>query len=143
MKKKLLSFRKLDVMKKSTLGNGYSVKALRIGLIELNMRVSNRKQQRCKLYETLYAMKILYHLPSVLKAMKSRKTFVFIKSYCQVLDEKGKIIATSIKIGNLYHLNYAEKQQAAHAVAKSSSNDAKKRFRIDILLILEQRICRN
>lgn len=44
--KKFVDFRKLNVAEEITVGDGYSVEALEIGTIELNMNVSDRKQQK-------------------------------------------------------------------------------------------------
>ena len=52
-----INFTKLDVAEDITLGDRHSAKALGKGTVELNMSVFDGKQQRCRLYETLYVPK--------------------------------------------------------------------------------------
>ena len=70
------------------MSDGYSLETLGIGTVELNVSVSNRKQQRCRLYETLYVPKQSYNLLSVSRATSSGKSFTFTESCCQLLDKK-------------------------------------------------------
>ena len=62
--------KKLDKAEDITFGDGHSVKAFRIGTVNLNVRVSDEKQQRCRLFETLYVPKLSYNLLSVSKATR-------------------------------------------------------------------------
>ena len=49
---KFINFPKLDEAEDLTLGDGHSVEVFGIGTVELNGSESNKKQQRCRLYET-------------------------------------------------------------------------------------------
>ena len=69
--------KKLDKAEDITLGDGHPVKAFGTGTVDLNMRVSDKKQQRCRLFETLYVPKLSYNLLSVSKATRSGKSFTF------------------------------------------------------------------
>ena len=53
-----INMKKLDKAEDITLGDGHSVKAFGIGTVDLNVRVSDEKQQRCRLFETLYVPKL-------------------------------------------------------------------------------------
>ena len=75
---KFIIMKKLDKAEDITLGDGHSVKAFGIGTVDLNVRISDEKQQRCRLFETLYVPKLSYYLISVSKATRSGKSFTFI-----------------------------------------------------------------
>ena len=98
MKKK-----KIDKAEDITLGDGHSVKAFGTGTVDLNVRVSDEKQQRCTLFETLFVSKLSYNLLSVSKATRSGKSFTFTESCCHLLDEKRNVVATGSKVGNVYY----------------------------------------
>ena len=49
---KFINMKKLYKAEDITLGDGHSVKAFGIG-VDLNMRISDEKQRRCRLFETL------------------------------------------------------------------------------------------
>ena len=53
---------------------------------------------------------------------------VFSDHGSNILDEKGKIIATAIKFWNLYYFNFEEKQVSANAAATCSNKDTKEEF---------------
>ena len=74
---KFINMKKLDKAEDITLGDGHSAKAFGIGTVDLNARVSDEKQQRCRLFETLYVTKLSYNLLSVFKATRSGKSFTF------------------------------------------------------------------
>ena len=71
--RKFINFKKLDITEDITLGDGFSVEALGIETIELNISVLDRKYERCRPYETLHAPKLSYNLRSVSEATKSGK----------------------------------------------------------------------
>ena len=83
---KFINMKKFGKAEDITLGDGHSVKAFGIGTIDLNLRVSDEKQQRCRLFETLYVLKLSYYLLSVSKATRSGKSFTFTESCCHFLD---------------------------------------------------------
>ena len=89
---KFINMKKLDKVEDITLGDGYSVKAFGIGTVDLNVRVSDKKQQRCRLFETLYVPKLSYNLLSVSKATRSGKSFTFTESCYHLLDEKQNAV---------------------------------------------------
>ena len=74
---KFINMKKLDKAEDITLGDGHSVKAFGTGTVDLNVRVSDEKQLRSKLFETLYVPKLSYNLLSVSKATRSGKSFTF------------------------------------------------------------------
>ena len=98
---KFINMKKLDKAEDITLGDGHSVKVFGIGTVDLNVRVFDEKQQRCRLFETLYVPKLSYYLISVSKAFRSGKSFTFTESCCHLLDEKRNVVATSSKVGNV------------------------------------------
>ena len=75
---KFINMKKLDKAEDITLGDGHSVKAFGIGTVDLYVKVSDEKQQRCRLFETQYVPKLSYNLLSVSKATRSGKSFTFI-----------------------------------------------------------------
>ena len=74
---KFIHFTKLDVAEDITQGDRHSIEALGIGTVELNVSVSNKKQQRCRLYGTLYVLKLSHSLLNVPPATRSEKSFPF------------------------------------------------------------------
>ena len=117
--------KKLDKAEYITLGDGHSVKTFGIGTVDLNVRVSDEKQQRCRLFETLYVPKLSYNLLRVSKATRSGKSFTFTESCCHLLDEKRNVVAIGSKVGNMYYLNYIDEQGTTHAATICSSGDTK------------------
>ena len=89
------------------------------------MSESKRKQERCRLYETVYVPKLSHNLPSVSRATRSGKSFTFTESCCQLLDEKQRIVATGSKVGNKYYLNCIKGQGATHTATACSSGNTK------------------
>ena len=79
---KFINMKKLEKAEDITLGDGHSVKAFGIGTIDLNVKVSDEKQQRCRLFETLYVPKLSYNL------LRSGKSFIFTELCCHLLGEK-------------------------------------------------------
>ena len=71
--RKFINFKKLEITEEITHGDGFVVEALGTGTIELNISVSDRKHQKCRLYETLFFLNS-YNPLSVSKATKSRKS---------------------------------------------------------------------
>ena len=122
---KFINMKKLDKAEDITLGDGHSVKAFRIGTVDLNVRLSDEKQQRCRLFETLYVPKLSYYLLSVSKATRLRKSFTFTESCCHLLDEKRNVVATGSKVGNIYYLNCIDEQGTTHAATICPSGDTK------------------
>ena len=57
-----INLKRLEIAEEITLGDGYSVEALGIGTIELNVSVPGRNYHKCRLYETLYIPKLSYNL---------------------------------------------------------------------------------
>ena len=122
---KFINMKKLDKVEDITLGDEHSVKAFGIGTVDLNVRVSDKKQQRCRLFETLYVPKLPYKLLSVSKATRSGKSFTFTESCCHLLDEKRNVVVTGSKVGNMYYLNCIDEQGTTHAATICSSDDTK------------------
>ena len=56
---KFINMKKLDKADDIILSDGHSIKAFGIGIVDLNVKVSDEKQQRCRLFETLYVPKLL------------------------------------------------------------------------------------
>ena len=126
---KFINMKKLDNAEDITLGDGPSVKAFGIGTVDLNPRVSDEKQERCRLFETLCVPKLSYNLLSVFKATRSGKSFTFTESCCHLLDEKRNVVATGSKVGNMYYLNCIDEQGTTHAATICSSGDTKEEIR--------------
>ena len=122
---KFINMKKLDKAEDITLSDGHSVKAFGIGTVDLNVRVSDEKQQRCRLFETLYVPKLSYNLLSVSKATTSGKSFTFTESCCHLLDEKRNVVVTGSKVGNMYYLNCIDEQGSTHAATICLSGDTK------------------
>ena len=120
---KFINMKKLDKAEDITLDDGHSVKAFGIGTVDLNVRVSDEKQQKCRLFEILYVPKLSYNLLSVSKATRSGKSFIFTESRCHLLDEKRNVVATGSKVGNMYYLNCIDEQESTHAASICSSGD--------------------
>ena len=87
--------------------------------------MSDEKQQRCRLFETLYVPKLSYNLLSVSKATRAGKSFTFTESCCHLLDEKRNVVARGSKVGNMYSLNCIDEQGITHAATICSSGDTK------------------
>ena len=122
---KYINMKKLDKAEDITLGDGHSVKAFGIGIVDLNVRVSDEKQQRCRLFETLYVPKLSYNLLSVSKVTRSGKSFTFTESCCHLLDEKRNVVATGSKVGNMYYLNCIDELGTTHEATICSSGETK------------------
>ena len=122
---KFINMEKLDKAEDITLGDGHSVKAFGIGTVDLNVRVSDEKPQRCRLFETLYVPKLSYNLLGVSKATRSGKSFTFTESCCHLLDEKRNVVATGSEVGNMYYLNCIDEQGTTHTATICSSGDTK------------------
>ena len=125
---KFINMKKLDKAKDITLGDGHSVKAFGIGTVDLNVIVSDEKQQRCRLFETQYVPKLSYNLLSVSKATRSGKSFTFTETCCHLLDEKQNVVATGSKVGNMYYLNCIDEQGTTHTATICSSGDIKEKI---------------
>ena len=87
--------------------------------------MSDEKQQRCRLFGTLYVPKLSYNLLSVSKTTRSGKSFTFTESCCHLQDEKRNVVATGSKVGNMYYLNCIDEQRTTHAATICSSGDTK------------------
>ena len=122
---KFINMKKLNKAEDITLGDGHSVKAFGIGTADLNVKVSDKKQQRCRLFETLYVPKLSDYLVSVSKATRSGKLFTLTESCCHLLDEKRNVVATGSKVGNMYYLNCIDEQGTTYAATICSSGDTK------------------
>ena len=57
--------------------------------------------KECKLHKVLHVPRLSYNLLCVSVATEHRKTVIFEKTGCQVLD-KGKPVAVGNKIGEIY-----------------------------------------
>ena len=107
-----INLKRLETAEEVILGDGYSVEALRIGTI-VRLSFPGRNYLKYRLYETLYVPKLSNNPLNVSKATKSGKSCVFTDSGCQIIDDK-RIVTTSTKVGNIYHLKCIKKQKAAH-----------------------------
>ena len=56
--KKFMVFESFDVTLEIILGDGYSVEALGKGTTEMSLKLPNKNQWGCYLYETLYVPKL-------------------------------------------------------------------------------------
>ena len=82
------------------------------GAIKFDAVLPSRNTQKCRMENVLFVPKLSYSLLSVSKACESGKTMKFNKSGCQILNQKGKIVASAILLlENLYYLKYQNKGQ--------------------------------
>ena len=94
----------LETPQEITLGDGYWVKAVAKGTIELSTNSFVKSETGFILESVLLVPKLAYSLLSVAKLTKSGKSFEFSESSCKIIDENGEVIANGTKNGNLYHL---------------------------------------
>ena len=59
----------------------------------------------------LYVPKVSHNLLSVTKASEAGKSTKFDNSGCEILNQNGKVIAIGIRVGNIYYLEYCQKQR--------------------------------
>ena len=94
----------LETPQEITLADGYCVKAVAKGTIELSTNSFSKGGKGFTLESVLLVPKLAYNLFSVAKFTKSGKSFEFSESGCKITDENGEVIANGTKNGNLYHL---------------------------------------
>ena len=94
----------LETPQEITLGDGYCVKAVAKGTIELSTNSFSKSGKGFTLESVLLVPKVAYNLLSVVKFTKSGKSFEFSESSGKIIDENGELIANGTKNGKLYNL---------------------------------------
>lgn len=86
-----------------TLGDGHALEASRQGMVSLQMKLSNSKTRRCKLYDV-----------SVSMSAEARKTVKLNEDGCHIIGANKKLFALAYWVGSLYYLHckkWGESQQ--------------------------------
>ena len=87
------------------LGDGHCLETTTVGAVNLKFVLPDGATKDCRLHDVLYVPGLSYNLLSVSKITKTGKRVNFRDTRCLVEDEKGRVIATASKEGNLYYLN--------------------------------------
>ena len=100
-----LKYESLKTSLKVTLGDGYEINAMVLGVVMLTSALPSEDSKKCNLLTVLYVPRLCYNLFSVSVTTEHGKTVRFSKDSCQDLD-KGKLDAVATKIGELYYLSF-------------------------------------
>ena len=112
----LVNLRPLSIPQEVTLGDGSSLEGPAEGTVKLDAILPSGNTQKCSLENVLFVPKLSYSLLSVSKASECGKTMKFNKSGCQILNQRGKTVASATRVGNLYYLKYQNKGQDINIV---------------------------
>ena len=88
---KCMDFESFDVAQEITLGDGHSVEALEKGTIEMSLKLPNKNQRECYLYETLCVPKLSFDLLSVCKGSEHGKKLFLLTRVVKYLMKKEKL----------------------------------------------------
>ena len=106
------NLKKLDVVKKIKVGDGFMVEAKAEGTVMLHVLTSN-KEKVCKLHNVLLVPELKYNLLSVSKASRAGKKVLFDRHGCNFVDSSTKeIVVSAKKLGSLYYVSCASKKDA-------------------------------
>ena len=90
-----------------TLGDGRSLQATGSGTVELELVLPNGEPKKTTLHDVLYVPGLSYNLLSVVKMTdRGRRKVSFCDSWCQVVDNRKRVVACAKKKGGLYHLKF-------------------------------------
>ena len=95
------------------LGDGQSLRAIRNGGGELEMKLYNGKTKSCTLHYVLLVPDLAY-LFSVTSVSKRGKVTTFSKLKWEIRDTKSNLLAVGYKEGSLYYLDYADEVHQAY-----------------------------
>ena len=96
-------FKTLKVEQEVTLGDGRSLQATGSGTVELELVLPNG-EPKTTLHDVLYVPGLSYTLLSVAKMIDRGRKISFYKSWCQVADNRKRVVACAKKKGGLYQL---------------------------------------
>ena len=88
-----------------TLGDGYSLKAIKQGVVEMRIQLPDGKMSKCVLHDVLHVPELSYSLFSVSKATERKATITFNDLKCFIFNKKHKLVAEGTKRGKLYYLD--------------------------------------
>ena len=94
----------LEIPEKVTLGDGRCLDVIGRGTVALVMKLLGGKKQRCKLWEVLFVLDLLYSLLSVSKVSEAGKMTKSSESGFQIVNVNNKLIACASRCGSLYML---------------------------------------
>ena len=87
-----------------TVGDGFTLKAMRQGTVKTKIKLPNGKSRKCIFHDVLYVPELSYSLFSVPKATKRGITVSFDDFKCFILDKDQEVVAEGVKKGSLYYL---------------------------------------
>ena len=96
-------FKTLKVKQEVTLGDGRSLQATGSGTVELELVLPNGEPKKTTLHDVLYVPGLSYNL---LKMTDRGRKVSFCDSWCQVVDNRKRVVACAKKKGGLYHLKF-------------------------------------
>ena len=105
-------FRPLPETQEVTLGDGYTLNGSGIRTVKIETLLPDGNSQHCMLKNVLYVPKLSYNLLSVSKAAEAGNTARFSRTGCDIVNQKGKVIAFATRAGSLYYLEYCRKERA-------------------------------
>ena len=100
-----VDLRHLSTPQEVTLGDGSSLEGLAEGTVKFDAILPSGNTQKCSFENALFVPKLSYSLLSVSKASECGKTMKVNKSGCQILNQRGEIVASATRVGNLYYLS--------------------------------------
>ena len=109
------------------LGDDTPLEAIGRGDISVRMKLNNDKCRVLTLKNVLHVPKLAYNLLSVSTATKAGKKTIFSENTCEIIDAKGKLVATGKRNGKLYYLDCDPNVSVAN-IAKSDVNTWHRRF---------------
>ena len=92
----------LKAKQEVTLGDGRSLQATGSGTVELELVLPNGEPKKTTLHDVLSGLS--YNLLSVVKMTDRGRKVSFCESWCQVVDNRKRVVACTKKKGGLYHL---------------------------------------
>lgn len=109
--------KKFKEPKEITVGDGFKIKAIGEGDIDLDVKLPGGKVNHCRMSGVLYAPSLSYNLLSVSRITEAGKKIEFEKSRCKILGNKERLIAIGNKKGNLYNLSCVGRRKLKHTKA--------------------------
>ena len=95
-------------------GDGFTLEVKGEGTVLLDVKVNGNEIKQCKLLNVLYVPELSYNLLSVSKAVNAGKVVEFDNDGCNIKDERGRVLASAKRVGNLFYLNNIEKPPRKH-----------------------------
>ena len=98
-----VEYNSLEESQSVTLGDGHTLEAVGKGVVALKLELEDGKTITGQLNDVLYVPELTYNLLSISRVTKLGKRVEFYRSYCNIIDNKERIIATGTKRGDLYY----------------------------------------